>query len=297
MRRQTISRAGTRRPSASFIDQALGTSPATRRCDGSPLAADDPPSVRVDAARRGDAAIDWNANGQIAGVAAQDANFDGMRPTAPTGPQVFVGADDFATLDLRQTGARRAIGSASVSYDVIDPLTGVAPVPPAPAIGGAFSLDTGYGDLGYGDLGYGDLGYGDLGYGDLGYGDLGYGDLGYGDLGYGDLGVPAENADLLGTGDLNLETAGSLGNAPSGLTATALKKGGILLEWSAPHVGAVLSYDVYRVIGASVTPQNFAARVRIGPINGNATFVTDKNELKRKVTYTYVVVASLVPTG
>ena len=209
---------------ASFIDQALGTSPATRRCDGSPLAADDPPSVRVDAARRGDAAIDWNANGQIAGVAAQDANFDGMRPTAPTGPQVFVGADDFATLDLRQTGARRAIGSASVSYDVIDPLTGVAPVPPAPAIGGAFSLDTGYGDLGYGDLGYGDLGYGDLGYGDLGYGDLGYGDLGYGDLGYGDLGVPAENADLLGTGDLNLETAGSLGNAPSGLTATALKR-------------------------------------------------------------------------
>ena len=64
-----------------------------------------------------------------------------------------------------------------------------------------------------------------------------------------------------GCGDLNLETAGSLGNAPTGLAATALKKGGILLQWSAPHVGTALSYDVYRVIGTSITPQNFATRV------------------------------------
>ena len=67
-------------------------------------------------------------------------------------------------------------------------------------------------------------------------------------------------------GDLNLETAGALGNAPTGLAATALKKGGILLQWSAPHVGTVVSYDVYRVIGTSITPQNFATRLAIGPI-------------------------------
>jgi hypothetical protein len=164
-------------------------------------------------------------------------------------------------------------------------------------VGGAFSLDTGYGDLGYGDLGYGDLGYGDLGYGDLGYGDLGYGDLGYGDLGYGDLGAPSESDDTLGLGDLNLETAGSLGNAPTGLAATALKKGGILLQWSAPHVGTALSYDVYRVIGTSITPQNFATRLRVGPIDASTPFVTDNNDLKRNVTYTYIVVANLVPTA
>jgi hypothetical protein len=283
--------------SGSFIDRALGTSPATRLCDGTPLPAGGISYVRVDATPRGDGAIDWSADGQIVGAASQDANFDGLTPAAPAGPQTFLGADDFATLDLRQTGARRPVGSASVSYDVVDPLTGVPPVPPLFAVGGAFSLDTGYGDLGYGDLGYGDLGYGDLGYGDLGYGDLGYGDLGYGDLGYGDLGAPSESDDTQGLGDLNVETAGSLGNAPTGLAATVLKKGGILLQWSAPHVGTVLSYDVYRVIGTSITPQNFAARVAIGPIGASTAFVTDNNNLKRKVTYTYIVVANLAPTA
>ena len=283
--------------SGSFIDRALGTSPATRRCDGTPLPAGGVPYVRVDAAPRSNGAIDWSADGQIVGTASQDANFDGLTPTDPAGPQTFLGADDFATLDLRQTGARRPIGSASVSYDVVDPLTGVPPAPPLFAVGGAFSLDTGYGDFGYGDLGYGDLGYGDLGYGDLGYGDLGYGDLGYGDLGYGDLGVPSENDDAQGLGDLNLETAGSLGNAPTGLAATALKKGGILLQWSAPHVGTAVSYDVYRVIGTSITPQNFATRLAIGPIDASTAFVTDNNDLKRNVTYTYIVVANLVPTA
>jgi hypothetical protein len=283
--------------SGSFIDRALATSPATRRCDGTPLPAGGVPYVRVDAPPRNDAAIDWSADGQITGTASQDANFDGLTPTNPAGPQAFLGADDFATLDLRQTGARRPIGSASVSYDVVDPLTGVPPAPPALAIGGAFSLDTGYGDLGYGDLGYGDLGYGDLGYGDLGYGDLGYGDLGYGDLGYGDLGAPADSDDTQGVGDLNLETAGALGNGPTGLAATVLKKGGILLQWSAPHVGTALSYDVYRVIGTSITPQNIATRLAIGPIGAGTAFVTDNFDLKNRVTYTYVVVANLVPTA
>ena len=78
--------------------------------------------------------------------------------------------------------------------------------------------------------------------------------------------------------------------------ADALKKGGILLQWAAPHVGTVVSYDVYRVIGTSITPQNFATRLAIGPVLGS-TFVTDNFDLKRNVTYTYVVVANLVPTA
>jgi hypothetical protein len=171
--------------STSYIDTALGTSPATRRCDGSPLAPTDPPFVRIDADPKLLPALDWNGNGTIAGTVAQDVNFDGVPGES------FTGSNDFSTLDLRQVGARRAVGSEELSYSVIDPTTGVAPVPPAPAVGGGLSLDTGFGDLGFGDLGFGDLGFGDLGFGDLGFGDLGFGDLGFGDLGFGDLGVPA----------------------------------------------------------------------------------------------------------
>jgi hypothetical protein len=280
---------------SSFIDRGLNTSPATRRCDGSlitdPLA---PSYVRVDAdARTGDA-IDWNADGDTLDFSRQDANFDG------TPDQVQAGASDYATMDLRQVGSRRAVGSESVHESVIDSVTG-------DAVGGGLSLDTGYGDLGYGDLGYGDLGYGDLGYGDLGYGDLGYGDLGYGDLGYGDLGygdlgygdlgVPADVDDpLAALGDLNLDTAGSLANAPSGLVGTRLKgKAGIQLDWLGPTVGTALTYEIYRVVGTNVTPANFAQRVLVANISAQFTSITDASSLKNNTAYTYFVVATLAP--
>src|SRR5262249_39376051 len=154
------------------------------------------------------------------------------------------------------------------------PTTGVAPVPPAPAVGGGLSLDAGYGDLGYGDLGYGDLGYGDLGYGDLGYGDLRYGVLSDGDLGYGDLEEPED--EPLGPGNLNLDTAGAIANTPNSLTATALKgNGGVQLAWQAPNVGTPLSYQVYRVTGTSVTPSNFLLRTLVANVAGSVVSVTD----------------------
>jgi hypothetical protein len=278
--------------SASYIDTALGTSPATRRCDGSPLAATDPPFVRIDGDPRLLPGIDWNGNGTIGGTAVQDVNFDGVSGES------FVGANDFSTLDLRQVGARRAVGSEELSYSVLDPSTGKPPVPPAPAVGGGLSLDTGFGDLGFGDLGFGDLGFGDLGFGDLGFGDLGFGDLGFGDLGFGDLGVPAD--EPLGPGDLNLDTAGSLGNAPNALSATVLKgKGGVQLAWAPPNLGTPTAYQVYRVEGASVTPTSFAARALVANVAGSLTTVTDTSSaLKHNRSYTYFVVATLVsPVG
>src|SRR5262249_55968553 len=185
--------------SGSFIDSALHTSPATRRCDGTPVSPSDPATVRIDGVASASTSLDWNANGQIAGIDSQDANFDGV-----TG-EVFAGPTDSNPLALRQVGARRAIGSSSLSYSVIAPATGVPPVPPAPAVGGGLSLDTGFGDLGFGDLGFGDLGFGDLGFGDLGFGDLGFGGLGVGDLGFGDLGIHSHGT--LGPGDRRPETA------------------------------------------------------------------------------------------
>ncbi len=289
---------------SSFIASALHVSPATRRCDGSPVAATDPAYVRIDGDPRTGTGLDWNADGRITGTDGQDANFDGV-----TG-QTFAGSNDFATMDLRQVGARRAVGSEAMSYSVIDPTTGTAPVPPAPAVGGGLSLDTGFGDLGFGDLGFGDLGFGDLGFGDLGFGDLGFGDLGFGDLGFGDLGVPADEA--LGPGDLNLETASAFGAAaPSVLTAVAPSRdcGGVRLSWTPPNLGTVISYQVYRVMGPSVTPENFDRRVLVAKVPGTVTSVIDnhrhgddddedhdrRRDHDEGGVFTYFVVATLPP--
>jgi hypothetical protein len=290
--------------SSSFIDNALGTTPATRRCDGSLVNQGEPSYVRIDAdPRRTGLALDWNGDGTVDGPnsprQSQDANFDGVNGEG------FTGANDFWTMDLRQTGARRPVGSKALRESVVDPATGQF-------IGGGLSLDTtttgygdlgygdlGYGDLGYGDLGYGDLGYGDLGYGDLGYGDLGYGDLGYGDLGYGDLGVPADANDPIGArGDVTLDTAATLGNSPSGLAATTVVTGaigGIRLSWTAPNVGYVYTYQVWRVTGSSVTATNFADRRKVADVYEGDTYFVDTDTLVYGQTYTYFVVATLAP--
>lgn len=305
----------------SFIDRALNTAPATRLCDGSPIPTDSLGTplpgfdyVRVDADPRRGSAIDWNGDGDTVDTVAQNINFDAVRPeSSPSVNQALWGANDFSTMDLRQTGSRRSVGSRSLSYSVVDPLLGRAPDPDSePSVGGPLSLSVGYGelgnepmnfaDLGYGELGYGELGYGELGYGELGYGELGFGDRGYGELGYGELGVPADVDDPLSAGgDLDLDTAGSLANAPSALTAVALKgKGGIQLAWQAPAVGSVVRYEVYRVTGASVTETNIAARVLVASLSGSgssppATATTDTTgSLKNNTTYTYFVTAKLV---
>jgi hypothetical protein len=288
---------------SNFIDVAIGTSPASRHCDGTPVGATEAPYITADADRRTGGAIDWNANGVIAGTLSQDANFDGALG------QTFTGSNDYATMDLRQIGARRSIGSRALSYSVVDPATGIAPAPPSPPLGGGLSLDTLITDLGHGDLGYGDLGYGDLGYGDLGYGDLGYGDLGYGDLGYGDLGAPIDGP--ASKGEPTPQVAASVGGGtPSSLTAIGGSKG-IQLTWKAPPLGTVSSYQVYRVAGGAVTPSNLATKVLVATLPGTATQYLDglghrsghddsDDECKDKgkgkgdtgSTYTYFVVAT-----
>jgi hypothetical protein len=315
---------------ASFLDEAVGTTPATRYCDGTPLPANaGAPVVRIDSTPRAAArgvALDWNGDGDLLDAPRIDANYDGL--PGSSGP----GVNDFATMDLRQVGARRSIGSERLSRSVVDPVTG-RPIPPTSLpIGGGFSLDAqpnlvalgygdlgygdlgygdlgygdlGYGDLGYGDLGYGDLGYGDLGYGDLGYGDLGYGDLGYGDLGYGDLGVPLEapsgGIPPLGTGEITLEAALAT-VAPPVVTATVVEPGPfVLLSWNAPTVGRVLEYRVYRVLGADVTAANTAngelvllARLTETPGSPPVPPPTEiSDSLLLSGTYTYFVVAVL----
>ena len=280
-----------------FINAALGTSPASRHCDGTPVSAAEPAYVTADGDPRNGAAIDWNADGVIAGTQSQNANFDGALG------ETFTGANDYATMDLRQVGARRSIGSRGLSYSVVDPATGIAPSPPAPPLGGGLSLDTQITDLGYGDLGYGDLGYGDLGYGDLGYGDLGYGDLGYGDLGYGDLGAPLYGP--LSKGEPTPQVAASTGGGtPSSLSTTA-NSSGIQLSWAAPPAGTVITYQLYRVAGSAVTPATLSTKVLVATLPGTTTNYldvigkhaggdkSDECEHSTGSTYTYFIVATL----
>ena len=272
--------------STSFIDQALNTTPASRHCDGTPLGPlDTTPYVRVDADPRRLAsatpdALDWNGDGTIAtaALAPLDINFDGMLDSFDPG------SNDFATMDLRQVGGRRSIGSQSMSQSVVDPVTGLAPATP---IGGGLSLDARPEDLGYGDLGYGDLG------------------------------IPAD--EPLGSGDLDLETAGTLASNPTALTATVVKSGkgddgsrkqrrhddddddcsklSVLLTWQAPNVSGAIGYQVYRVAGAGVTPDNLAKKVLVANLRtGQFTSATDTG-IKKRGTYTYFVVATVKAPG
>ena len=229
--------------------------PTLTQCDGSKAAV---PMYRIE----GTSVVpplDWYNDGVPTTPVVQDINFDGT--VGSLGP----GYNDWLNIDLRQVGGRRNIGGSWI-------VNGEEVV-------GALSLDQTESDLGKGDLGKGDLGKGDLGKGDLGKGDLGKGDLGKGDLGKGDLGTP---------GDFDFDTAVALGNDPNGLKATVNPKN-IALSWTAPHVGQILTYEVWRAIGDGITPQTLPSLVMVGT-STTTTFIDAT--VKNNTTYTYFVLAT-----
>jgi hypothetical protein len=277
---------------------------ALRHCDGSDLLSTDVPMVRIDARTAG-GAIDWNANGLTDSGFSLDVNFNGRPDGGATPP--LVGSNDWDNILLNQIGGRRNTGGL-----LLDSAGGLYV--------GPLSLDTGRGDLGRGDLGRGDLGRGDLGRGDLGRGDLGRGDLGRGDLGRGDLGRGDLGRGDLGRGDLgggdlfvgnpygegelDAETAGDLARTPPN-TFTACVIGGDcpgsgsplharLLGWTAPNVGGVLRYDVYRVAGDTLVPGAEWARAgQIAAVSGQVSYsLVDSAQLVDGARYTYFAVAA-----
>jgi hypothetical protein len=262
---------------SSVVDDQLDTTPATARCDGAPLLPTDPEMVRVEGDRL-NGAVNWTADSDKTDTAfAQDLSFAGGITA------LDAGFNDFRAMDLRQVGSRRPAGSDRIK--------------------GGLSLQVGFGDLGFGDLGFGDLGFGDLGFGDLGFGDLGFGDLGFGDLGdgdrgfgdlgFGDLGAPLEGAPVGSAppGDLDFDTVLAIGQAPDGLSFTVGPDGVITLTWSAIHAGGLLFYEVYRVPGAGLTPDNVGLRIPLGRVlpDPNPTFEDDTAPATG--TFSYFVVA------
>jgi len=270
---------------SSYLDTLLNTTPATKHCDGTPVV-DGAQYVRVDGFSLAASPLDWNADGNTSGFnLAQDVNFNGAiaLPATPG----FPGFNDWLHLNLQQIGARRA--AAGSSSDVVP------------------GQDTGD-DLGIvsGDLGIvsGDLGIvsGDLG---IVSGDLGIvsGDLGIvsGDLGIvsGDLGIVS--GDL--GGELDFEGAISLGNAPNAFAAVVVGFN-IDLTWTAPNVGSVTQYQVWRATcpkGATVTsPCSLSPSVRPAPLgywtpgsvcDGSYNFCD--TTAKNNVVYLYFVTTSL----
>ena len=273
---------------------------ATKHCDGSPLLPTDVPMARIDA-RTAASPIDWNANGATSDTGLSlDVNFDGRIESAMA---PLVGSDDWSNIELNQLGSRRNVGGLYV-------------VPGTTTLAvGPLSADVGKGDLGKGDLGKGDLGKGDLGKGDLGKGDLGKGDLGKGDLGKGDLGKgDLGGGDLfLGDpnspgGELDADTAAAWGIVPPNeFTAcvigidcpesTPLHQ--VRLSWTAPTVGAVVLYSVYRVPGTELIPgQPWEAVGTIDPSTlpaGQTEFsLVDPKSLANGASYTYFSIATYV---
>jgi hypothetical protein len=260
---------------SSLIDRTVGTTPATKHCSGSPIT-ETVGWVRVDGTTV-TAPIDWNANGATdLGTFSQDLSFNGIRTANGQIAMLNAGVNDWGLVDLRQVGGRRNVGSRRIN--------------------GGLSLDVGFGDVGFGDVGFGDVGFGDVGFGDVGFGDVGYGDVGFGDVGFGDVGFGDVGFGDVGfgdvgapRGDMDLDTATSLGNAPDTLAAT-LGKASVTLTWQPPHVGAVNYYNVYRVTGTSVTPATIGTLVTVASPTAPTTTAVDTT-VKNNNTYTYFVAA------
>ena len=253
----------------SFVDQTLTITKVSKRCNGSPVEGE--AMARVDG-QNIVGAIDWSANGSIqsVGTITQDLNFSGS----------FValnqGVNDWNLIRLRELGGRRNVGG--------------------------WSDDSGFWDTGFWDTGATDPGFWDTGFWDTGFWDTGFWDTGFWDSGFWDTG--AENDVDVPIGELQLDTAAAVGNAPGYITAEKSGNNDVLLKWIGPNVGAadVDFYEVYRLEGSTITTTNLAARVPIGgnipaPATPNVVVSVLDTTSKNNVTYLYIVLAQFKPVG
>ena len=274
-------RIGWYAPKSSSFLKDVGKA-ATRHCDGSELSqaelddltgpTPEHPERRGGMVRVNDTSdlgvVDWNANGANNAGFAQDINFSGATTS------LNASTSDWDNIFLNQLGGRRSSGGFYIDTSNRKAV-------------GPLSLD---------------IGRGDIGRGDIGRGDIGRGDIGRGDFGGGDLDVGAANEPFT---EIDLETAQAVGNAPpSGLIVCQVNSGegcssdgyaGLRyrLTWQAPIVGAVDHYEIYRVVGNTVTGDPEQVKVKVGEVSGSfeglPTFVDDPAELA--TTYTYFVIA------
>lgn len=307
--------------------------PAKARCDGSPLQAGER-MVRIDA-RSSQAPLDWNANDVIESETyAQDVNYNGLvngtGPDAISGPLKGV-SDDWSSIKLNQVGSRRNVGGLFRMADgtlAVGPLSlDVGKVDLGPSDLGKVDLELGKVDLDFGkvdlDLGKVDLSMGkvDLGKVDLGKVDLGKVDLdlgaaqtGSGDLGRGDFGggdmftADVENPG----GELDATTAAELARTPPNefqvcvadatCTAAGANLHDVVARFTAPNIGGVAAFKLYRVAGPTLKPGDIWTLVSVIPANPakpqDEPYVAfDTTELLDGQQYTYFAIATYQADG
>jgi hypothetical protein len=240
----------------STVDQSLGTTPATRHCDGTPLSQAEKDAIllgggmvriegttNITAPSDPTAKIDWNGDLNVnndAGL-SQDVSFNGQQPDAA---KLLRGSEDWPNLLLNQIGSRRNINGLSLDVSGKD--------------------DSGKDDSGKDDSGKDDSGKDDSGKDDSGK-------------------------------EQDFETATSVGHPPHGLKAANAIVGKsvvVNLTWQTPNVTGttgIQNYVVYRVDGDKLTSTNFAKRTQVQDVNDTDTSATDSKATVGK-TYSYFVV-------
>jgi hypothetical protein len=243
--------------SASYLDTALNTTPATKRCNGAPVEGE--MVARIDGSSTF-GPIDWWPDGIISPIpiVAQDVNFSGSSVDA-----LNAGTNDWSLVDLQQVGSGRNVGG--------------------------WSLDSGFWDSGFWDSGTSDPGFWDSGFWDSGFWDSGFWDSGFWDSGFWDSG--AENDPEFPLGEMDFDAAQASGNAPATIRGTQVGKD-VRIDWLPPHVGVnkVVAYEIYRLAGSVLTPATFATRVAVGgTILAPTTTFLDLRV--KKGTYLYLALA------
>jgi hypothetical protein len=247
-----------------YLNNVLRTSTVrTRHCNGTPLseAENAYPYVRVDATSL-TAPIDWNANG-VTDIAsyAQDLNYNGGPNSAlgTAAEPAYHGFNDWLAVDLRQVAARRdanrlGIGVMPGDLDPLDPLAGAA----------------------------------EDGAAEDGSAEDGSATDGAAEDGSATDGAATDGAATDG-GELDIDTALSISNAASALTATVNTKS-IDLAWSQPNVignfVTIQQYKIFRATG-TVSPSNLPTLLATTP--AGVTTYSDLS-VQNNRTYTYMVV-------
>lgn len=307
--------------------------PARSRCDGSTLEPGER-MVRIDA-RTSDAPLDWNANDVIdAATFPQDVNYNGR--VNGTGVGATAGplkgfSDDWTNLKLNQVGSRRNVGGLFRLADgtlAVGPLSlDVGKVDLGPSDLGKVDLELGKVDLDFGkvdldlgkvdlslgkvDLGKVDLGKVDLGKVDLdlgaaqtGSGDLGRGDFGGGDLSTADLENPFGEIDATMAAELARTPPNSFEVCVAGPTCAAPGAGSndVVARFTAPNIGGVAAFKLYRVAGATLAPGAPWTLVSVVPADpakpqNTEYIVIDASELEDGKPYTYFVSATYLADG
>jgi len=251
----------------STVHQSLGTTIATKHCDGTAPLSTDVPMVRIDGTSAYTpptnpntvpqpyvvASIDWNGNLNLTDDAgptkSQDVSFNG---TTNGAANLLRGSDDWsfiANFGLRQLGSRRAANGSS--------------------------LDVTADDVGREDPGREDPGREDPGREDPGREDPGREDPGK---------------------ELDFDEATSVGHPPHSLKAVPGDKI-VTLTWrppTLPHTDGPTSYVMYRVQGSTFDAVNFQKReIVTGPIttlpDGSLQLIDSK--VKPATIFTYGVIA------